>query len=179
MREYPDMKSILYTDGGVIKSNPSPFGGTWAYCLVGYRGNHLYEDCDYILANKLPSKRITNNQMELLAVIRGLQTIQRDMVIHICSDSEITLGRVFKNYSMENIPDWMIEQLDDEKKRLHNFKKFKYTLLSGHPTKAQLETGIGRRGHPVSYWNKHVDELCRKAAQDYSSEFNLLDRNTV
>lgn len=156
----------LYTDGGVIRKNPSVIGGTWAYCLVDADDNLLYEDSG-ILATKFTGGKVTNNQTELLAVIKGLQTIQRDMVIHVLSDSEITLGRVFSGYSMENIPDWMAEQLDEERKRLTQFKKFKHTLLSGHPTKSQLEMGIGKRGHPTSIWNKRVDDLCRLAGENY------------
>lgn len=156
----------LYTYGGCIKKNPSIIGGTWAYCLVDANENLLYEDSGVLTPSKVGGP-VTNNQTELYAVIRGLQTIQRDMIVHILSDSEITLGRIFKSYSMENIPDWMIEQLDDEKSRLYLFKDFKHTLLSGHPTKSQLETGIGKRGHPTSKWNKRADYLCRLAGDEY------------
>lgn len=167
MSNYGDRKNRLYTDGGVIQKNPSTIGGTWAYCLVTSKGNMLYEDYDVERPERFNNKLVTNNQMELLAVIRGLQTIQRDMIIHVCSDSEITLGRVFKNYSMENIPDWMVNELDTEKRRLNQFKHFRCTLLSGHPTKSQLQAGVGRNGHLVSYWNKHVDELCKLASERY------------
>ena len=160
-------KNCLYTDGGVIQKNPSSIGGTWAYCMVKWDGTLLYEDYDVVRPSKFSAGVVTNNQTELLAVIRGLQTVHRDQVIHIYSDSEITLGRLFKGYAMENIPAWMVEELDAEIKRLHLFRKFKYTLLSGHPTKAQLETGIGKRGHPVSEWNKRADTLCNRVAQEH------------
>lgn len=158
--------NFLYTDGGVIQKNPSPIGGTWAYCVVSPDGDLLYEDYDVVPAKKLGGMA-TNNQMELLAIIRGLQTITRDSIVHMCSDSQVSLQRVFLGASMSNIPDWMVDALEIEKSRLALFKKFKYTLLAGHPTKAQLVDGFGKNHHPVSKWNVWVDGLCHKAADEY------------
>lgn len=170
MPNFGDRVNRLYTDGGVIQKNPSPIGGTWAYCLVTIKGNLMYEDYDVERADRFNGKLVTNNQMELLAVIRGLQTLRRDMVVHICSDSEITLGRLFHGYAMENIPEWMLEELAQERSRLTQFKNFKYTLLSGHPTKSQLITGTGRNSHPVSQWNQRADSLCKLAGKEYIGE---------
>lgn len=173
MANHKDRVNRLYADGGVVLKNPSPLGGTWAYCMVTADGRLLYEDYDVVRANKFPAGVVTNNQMELLAVIRGLQTLRREMVVHVCSDSEITLGRLFKGYAMENIPEWMVNELNIERGRLHQFKDFKYTLISGHPTKLQLETGIGKHGHPTSEWNMRADELCHMAAEEYSDRWRL------
>lgn len=158
----------LYTDGGVISKNPSPYGGTWAWVLV-------HED--KIVASEsgiLPAKDgpVTNNQTELLAIIEGLQEIPLHSVAEICSDSNVSLGRVFRGSSFNNIPFWMETRLKQSIKYFSYWNQFSYTLLDGHPTKAQLASGVGRHGHPVSKWNKLADDLCRAEADRYWNEQN-------
>ena len=38
----------LYTDGGVIGQNPSPIGGTWAWCMVGADGTRTRHAYGYV-----------------------------------------------------------------------------------------------------------------------------------
>lgn len=158
----------LYTDGGVIKKNPSSLGGTYAWILVDEDDETILDSgFGTISPDRMGTLFVTNNQTELYALLKGLKSLYDGDIAQICSDSEITLGRVFKNYSFTNIPNWMQDKLKEEKKRLQNFSKFTYTLMDGHPTLAQLESGIGKRGHTTSKWNKWCDEHCNEASRIY------------
>lgn len=162
----------LYTDGGVISKNPSPIGGTWAWCLVD--GDTLIEQSNggvfHTDVVQFPGGLVTNNQTELFAVVQGLSQLDSDVLVEVCSDSAVTLGRIFKNFAFSNIPFWMKSALEIEKERLVHFSKFTYTQLDGHPTKAHLLAGIGKRGNPVSKWNVLCDKLCNEAAQRFLQE---------
>ena len=64
----------IFCDGGVIGPNPSPIGGTWAWCWVhdDVMIKHEYgvvEPCDLGLT------KITNNHTELLAAVRALESL--------------------------------------------------------------------------------------------------------
>ena len=66
--EFPDALA-LYSDGG-CRGNPGP--GAYAYVIQNADGDILREDADY-------QALTTNNKMELLGALRGLQDlIQRD-----------------------------------------------------------------------------------------------------
>lgn len=154
----------LYTDGGVVLKNPSTIGGTWAWCLVE-DDKVILHDSGHITPKQMKSVTVTNNQTELLAVIAGLSGVRDDEIVEVRSDSEITLGRVFKGYAFNNIPTWILTALKNEKARLTNFKKFTYELMDGHPTQEQVERGIGKKGHVTSKWNVWCDEECKRQAR--------------
>jgi hypothetical protein len=40
-----------------------------------------------------------------------------------------------------------------------------YVLLDGHPTRAQLSAGVGKRGSPVSEHNVWCDEACTEVGR--------------
>jgi ribonuclease HI len=160
----------LYTDGGVIYKNPSPIGGTWAWVLVD-DDRVIGQRANVITPPLMKSDSVTNNQTELLSVIYGLQQIrhfEENLIIY--SDSKVTLGRVFGKFPFNNIPEWMTRLLRREQTRLENFRKFKYVHLDGHPTKAQLEQGFGKRGNPVSKYNVLCDQMCHDAGQQYLAQ---------
>lgn len=159
----------LYADGGVIQRNPSSIGGTWAWCLVN-DDELIQSDSGVIIPTDVvtfPGNLVTNNQTELFAVIQGLSQLPDDAIVEVRSDSEVTLGRVFKMYAFNNIPFWMKSSLQIEKKRLKNFSKFTYELMDGHPTKAQVISGFGKRGHVTSKWNVLCDKMCNEAAERF------------
>lgn len=70
-------------------------------------------------------------------------------------------------WKWNNIPKWLHNIYQQERIRLVNFSKFEHVLLDGHPTKIQLMTGIGKRGHPVSIHNVAVDKACGEAAAEF------------
>ena len=164
--------SILYADGGVINKNPSPYGGTWAYVLVDDDDETILKQDSGSVSRAEMGTLVTNNQTEFLAVVRGLLAAADYDLKEVRSDSNVTLGRFFKSWSVTNIPDWILEERQEALKHYNtrawtNCLMLKYTLLDGHPTEAQLETGIGKRGHPVSKWNVLADKLCNDEAWEF------------
>lgn len=152
----------LYVDGGVVGVNPSHIGGTWGCVLV--KDPDHYEMSGYITPQKLGTPMVSNNQTEMMAMLIGMSWLQHDFSGTIYSDSQVTIGRVSLGWKWKNIPQWMHEAYQYERKRLIYWNQIKFVLLDGHPTKVQLEQGIGKRGHPVSKYNVICDELCRKEA---------------
>ena len=167
LERHYDLK--LYADGGVIQKNPSPIGGTWAWCLV-QNDEVINKDWGIIVPTDVvtfPDNQVTNNQTELFAIVQGLSQLPDDSVVEICSDSNVSLGRVFRGSSFSNIPFWLKTSLEMQQSRLKMWKDFSYTLLDGHPTKAHLASGFGKRGHPVSKWNVECDRLCNLASSNH------------
>jgi len=104
---------------------------------------------------------------DMMALVKGLQYLPPGWEGTICSDSMITLGRAFDGWKCKNLPRWLISRLEFEKNRLVNWKNIKHILHAGHPTKAQLEAGVGRHGLPVSKWNVWCDKHCALAYEEY------------
>lgn len=159
----------LYTDGGVIGANPSKIGGTWAIRLVdGYTGEASVGTSGVVLAG---SNTVSNNLMELIAVVRGLtyciENFGSGWVGTVCSDSQITLGRVFHNWSMNGIPEDLVLELLQLHRNFKFWDRFGYQLLEGHPTQRELQAGVGNRGYPVSTHNKWCDDECNRLKGAY------------
>ena len=154
----------LYADGGVIAVNPSPIGGTWAYALVDEAGERVRTAAGVLTAESC-GHPVTNNVTELLAIVSGLEALPADWAGTVYSDSWVSLQRVFLAAKLNNVPQWLVERLQILQKsgRLANLD---YTLLDGHPTRAQIEAGIGKRGHPVSKWNVWCDQQCSAIARE-------------
>ena len=51
----------LYTDGGVIGQNPSPIGGTWAWCMVSEGGERTRHAYGYVTPADLGTPTVSNN----------------------------------------------------------------------------------------------------------------------
>lgn len=81
-----DDSVVLYTDGA-CRGNPGP--GGWGV-LLRYRGKEkqLYGG----------EWQTTNNRMELMAAIKGLEALTRPCKVHISTDSQ---------YLMKGITEWM------------------------------------------------------------------------
>jgi ribonuclease HI len=161
----------LYADGGVIGKNPSPYGGTWA-CVLTYNGTKMWEMSGVLLVSTryFPAGKVTNNQSELFAILKGMAVLPATITLEVCSDSNVSLGRVFSDFSMNNIPSWMCVMKDSQIRKFKHWDDFSFTLLDGHPTRAQLDAGKGKRGHPVSEWNVLCDKLCHQEAEKYMKE---------
>ena len=157
----------LYTDGGVIGQNPSLVGGTWAWCLVDASGEMRRHAFGRITPAELGAEAVSNNHTELLALVLGLEALDGDFAGTVYSDSWVSLQRVFRAAKLNNVPQWLIDRLQALQKsgRLANLD---YTLLDGHPTRAQLEAGIGKRGNPVSKWIVWCVVQCSALAHEVS-----------
>jgi ribonuclease HI len=158
--------NYLYTDGGVININPSPIGGTWAFRIVS-DNKVICERGGVITPVQAGLPKITNNLTEMLAVIRGLQELRvaPDWTGTICSDSMITLGRIFDGWKWTGIPLWLHKEYQAVRLHFRCWDEIDHILLSGHPTKSQLMAGIGRGGRPVSIHNVWCDKECSKQSE--------------
>lgn len=132
----------LYADGGVISRNPSLYGGTYGFVLV-HRNKVVYKQSGTYTPQDMGTDKVTNNQMEMIAILLGLQYAQNAgyKVTAVISDSKVTLGRLFKGHSLTNIPTWLRE-LKDSTPILH--------------IKPELV-----KGHAGNKWNELADWLCK------------------
>jgi ribonuclease HI len=152
----------LYADGGVIGVNPSRIGGTWAWRLVDAAGRVKDQASGDFLCGDINGYRaVTNNFTEFLALVNGLKALPDGWGGLVCSDSAVTLGRLFSGWKMAGIPTWLVVAGSAALQRLGPVE---HLLLDGHPTRAQLAAGAGKRGNPVSEHNRWCDEECRRIA---------------
>ncbi len=80
---------LIYTDGA-CSGNPGP--GGWAFILRHVPTGKTMEQTGATL-------QTTNNQMELQALIEGLQSLQRPTRVHVVTDSTY-LKQGFSNLSL-------------------------------------------------------------------------------
>ena len=148
----------LYADGGVIKKNPSTIGGTYAFVLV-WKGQELESESGVLTPKAMGKPAVTNNQMELYAVMCGVAWARDEglKIEHIYSDSQVTLGRLYKNWKLNGIPLWMEI----------SFNVLKYDI---HKTR-----GVYVRGHNGDKWNEMCDQLCRQEAENFLSSCSKKD----
>lgn len=139
----------LYTDGA-SRGNPGPGG----YGVVLKCGAHYKEiSAGYACT--------TNNRMELLAVIVGLEALKRkNAVVHVYSDSSYVVKAVNEGWLQK----WILKGIEKQKnpdlwqRFLQIYKKHRVTFywVKGHA------------GHPEN-------ERCDKLAVEAALSDNLLD----
>jgi ribonuclease HI len=169
----------LYTDGGVCRKNPSPYGLSWAFIAVDENGTILHEDSGRISTSDCKGYLASNNLAEMIAAVKALEWVvvfadnmkgmDEPVEFTLDSDSELTLNRIFKNYSIKKLPKNVIKRLGTALACLRELGvDLQYKLLAGHPTKKDLAQGFkekkGKR-YPVSSFNVYVDNLCKKQAK--------------
>ncbi len=148
-------KSVtIYTDGSCL-GNPGPGGYGVLLCYNGHEKE---------LAQGF--QLTTNNRMELLAAIKGLEALKHPCVVTLVTDSQ---------YVKQGIESW-----------LANWKKRGWKTASKSPVKnvdlwQQLDSAAakhtvtwqwvkGHSGHPE---NERVDDLARAAAESSELEPDL------
>lgn len=140
----------LYTDGA-CSGNPGP--GGWGVLL-------LYKENEKELCGGEPAT--TNNRMELMAAIQGLESLKRDMKVRVHTDS---------NYVKDGITKW-----------IHGWKKNGWKNAKKEPVKnaelwQRLEKAIERhdvswhwvKGHSGHPENDRADALARQGMAPYLS----------
>ncbi|MGB6085142.1 ribonuclease HI [Parvibaculum sp.] len=138
----------LYTDGA-CSGNPGP--GGWGVLML-YKGNEK-EICG-------GEADTTNNRMELMAAIQGLEALKRGMKVRIHTDS---------TYVKDGITKW-----------IHSWKKNGWKTAAKKPVKnaelwQRLETAIERhdvswhwvKGHSDHPENDRADALARQGMAPY------------
>ncbi|MCK5167695.1 MAG: ribonuclease HI [Rhodospirillaceae bacterium] len=136
----------IFTDGA-CSGNPGP-GGWGVLMLWGEQEKEIYGG----------EPDTTNNRMELMAAIRGLESLKRGMKVRLYTDS---------TYVRDGITKW-----------IHGWKKNGWKTAAKKPVKNQdlwqlLEKAIlehevewhwvkGHSGHPE---NERADELARRGVE--------------
>jgi ribonuclease HI len=151
----------VYADGGVIRSNPSPIGGTWAWCQVDEANQRVRCDSGVYPTN---GAQVTNNQAEYIALCKALAALPAGWTGTVYCDSLVTIGRLFRLYGNSGIPDAWVTRARQLVKRLGRVET---VLLQGHPTRAELLAGVGSKGLPVSEHNVWCDQACTEAGRLY------------
>ena len=135
----------LYTDGACL-GNPGP--GGWGVVLS-------WDEQTKELSGG--QTHTTNNQMELTAVIKGVEALKRPVSLHIVTDSK---------YVMQGITQWMAGWKHNgwrtaSNKPVANLELWKNldSLLRSH--KVSWEWVKGHSGHPQ---NERCDELASAQA---------------
>jgi len=138
----------LYTDGA-CSGNPGP--GGWGVLMLW--NGHEKELCD-------GEFETTNNRMELMAAIVGLESLKRGLTVNLYTDS---------TYVRDGITRW-----------IHGWKKNGWKTAARKPVKnvdlwQRLESAVsahtvnwhwvkGHSGHPE---NERADELARQGMSTY------------
>jgi len=159
-----DVGNWLFTDGGVISSNPSAIGGTWSWVRV-CDGEELEFRHGVLLPVHTQTATVSNNNTEFIALCRGILALPDDWRGTVASDSLIALGWVFKGYDTTNIPASLRRRIPEVRAKA---AKLDHILLAGHPSRKDL--AAGRRlsklpAYPVSIHNVRCDTLCNEAAE--------------
>ena len=155
---FPMDKVIMYTDGSA-KGNP----GNGGYGVVLLNGGFQKEISQgYILT--------TNNRMELLAVITGLEALKRSCEVMVYSDSKYVIDSVEKGW----VFGWQKKDFKG-KKNQDLWKRF-LKIYKQH----QVEfTWV--KGHAGNKYNEVCDALAVNAAESKNlisdSEYELLIKN--
>ena len=141
---------VMYTDGA-SRGNPGP-GGYGTILMSGQHRKELSQG--YRLT--------TNNRMELMAVIAGLQALKKKgMKVTIYSDSQYIVKAVEQGW----LKNWIATNFKGGKKNRDLWMRY-YDLANDHQLKF-----VWVRGHADNPFNNRCDELATAAADG----FNLLE----
>ena len=164
----------LYTDGGVLGSNPSARGGTWAWVQVSC-GERVQRGYGWVTPRELAAwsqdgemgrEVVTNNMTELLAAVLGMEELPDGWGGELVTDSHVTLTRVVrlrKQAKLNGIPLSLQRRLADCKARLGPYRVSPEPAICPVP----IACGSTRDGVPVSIHNVYVDCLCARAAREF------------
>ena len=136
-------KIVMYTDGAA-RGNPGPGG----YGTILIYGSHKIE-----LSGGY--KRTTNNRMELMAVIAGLEALKKEgLDITVYSDSQYVV-KAFEEGWLEK---WVKTDFKGGKKNKDLWMRF-YELSKKHNIRFEWV-----RGHAENTYNNRCDILATTAA---------------
>ena len=142
----PTAKITIYTDGS-SRGNPGP-GGYGTLLISGVRRKELSEGF----------ARTTNNRMELLAAIAGLEALKRPSSVTLHSDSRYVVDAINKNW----LGSWKKRGWKKaDKQPVKNADLWKRLEAAAEPHDV---TWKWVRGHAGNANNERCDELATGAA---------------
>lgn len=141
------MKKVkIFTDGACVNNKKDGGPGGWGTILV-------YQEKEKEISGG--EKNTTNNKMELLAVIKGLELLKEPCEVHIVSDS---------SYVLKGLSEWMEGWISRNwktaaKKPVANKELWIRYLEAAKPHSITTEWVKGHSGHPM---NERCDALAVK-----------------
>lgn len=146
------MKVTLYTDGAA-RGNPEGPGGYGAV-LQYMDGNGTMHEKELSAGYK----KTTNNRMELMAVIAGLEALTKPCEVIVVSDSKY----VTDAFNQKWVDSWLRNNWKNStKKPVKNMELWKRLLQAMEPHKVVFHWVKGHDGHPE---NERCDKLATRAA---------------
>ena len=145
------MKVTIYTDGSA-RGNPEGPGG---YGTILH-----YVDRNGTLHTREYSggyKKTTNNRMELMAVIVGLEALTKPCEVEVISDSKYVTDAFNRNW----IGSWLKKGWKASSGPVKNIDLWKRLLAAKEPHTVTFTWVKGHNGHPE---NERCDELATSAA---------------
>lgn len=144
---------IMYTDGS-SRGNPGPGG----YGTILFSGNHRKE-----LSGGF--RRTTNNRMELMAVIAGLEALKKEgMKITVYSDSQYVVKAVQEGW----LKNWIATNFKGGKKNKDLWHRYN-DLAKIHQVRF-----VWVKGHANNPNNNRCDELATAAADGKNLEVDTV-----
>lgn len=137
----------IFTDGAC---SPNPGPGGWGTILrYGHHQREIYGG----------EASTTNNRMEIMAAIRGLESLTRPSEVHVHTDSQYLRRGITEWLSQWKRNGWMTR----DKRPVKNADLWKRLDLAARGHQVQWFWVKGHAGHPG---NERADELaCRGAAE--------------
>ena len=149
------IKSVdLYTDGA-CSGNP----GIGGYCAI-----LIYNGIEKVISGY--EINTTNNKMELLAVIKGLQCLKEPCKVNLYSDSQYVIDAFNKSW----LDSWLINGWKtSNKKEVKNVDLWKILV---ELTKIHSVNFIKVKGHADNEYNNRCDKI---AVSEYKNQQNKLN----
>ena len=145
------MKVTLYTDGAA-RGNPDGPGGYGAVLQFVDKEGTLHEkelSAGYV--------KTTNNRMELMAVIVGLEALKRPCQVELYSDSRYVTDAFNKHW----VDSWLKKNWKGSSGPVKNVDLWKRLLKAKEPHQVEFIWVKGHDGHPQ---NERCDHLATTAA---------------
>ena len=140
----------LYTDGA-CSGNPGP--GGWAYILEHPASGHSRSDSG-------GERLTTNNRMELMAVIRGLEALRKASVVELYSDSDYVVAGINERMACHRAAGW--RRSFNSPKKIRNADLWRRLAEAADPHELTATLLKGHAGHPQ---NERCDTMAVEAAQ--------------
>ncbi len=145
------MKKITLATDGACKGNPGP---------GGYGTILLYKDFRKELSQGF--KKTTNNRMEMLAIIVGLESLKEKCQVKVLSDSKYIVDNIRGGYPLKwRANNWVLTS----KKPAKNSDLWGRLLDLSEKHEVEYEWVKGHAGHPL---NEAADHLASTAAEQES-----------
>ncbi len=151
------MKDVkIYTDGGCI-GNPGPGG----YGVVLLFGKHRKELSDSF-------KETTNNRMELLACIKGLEALKERCRVNLYSDSKYVVDGIAKGWARRwQKNNWIRNKKTGDKAVNPDLWQKLLELVKKHDV-----TMNWVKGHAGNEENEVCDQLANTAARSHPEQID-------